>query len=178
AVQPKNHRVQPAEHVIVTERPAPAPAPPAHGFETVYEDADLLVVDKPAGLVTHPAPGHRGVTLAELLPEGTRVVHRLDKDTSGLLVVARSEEALEELQRLMKARAVTREYSALVEGHPDAESGTIDAPIGRDRANRTVMSIRTDRARDAVTHFRVLERLSRTSLLEVRLETGRTHQIR
>src|SRR6185295_10471058 len=112
------------------------------------------------------------------LPEGTRVVHRLDKDTSGLLVVARSEEALEELQRLMKARAVTREYSALVEGHPDAESGTIDAPIGRDRANRTVMSTRTDRARDAVTHFRVLERLSRTSLLEVRLETGRTHQIR
>jgi 23S rRNA pseudouridine1911/1915/1917 synthase len=178
AVQPKNHRVQPAEHVIVTEQPAPAPAPPEHSFETVYEDADLLVVDKPAGLVTHPAPGHRGVTLAELLPEGTRVVHRLDKDTSGLLVVARSEEALEELQRMMKARAVTREYSALVEGHPDAESGTIDAPIGRDRANRTVMSTRTDRARDAVTHFRVLERLSRTSLLEVRLETGRTHQIR
>jgi 23S rRNA pseudouridine1911/1915/1917 synthase len=118
------------------------------------------------------------VTLAELLPEGSRVVHRLDKDTSGLLIVARSEEALAELQRLMKARAITREYTALVEGHPDAERGTIDSPIGRDRANRTVMSTKTDRARAAVTHFEVLERLPRTALLRVRLETGRTHQIR
>jgi 23S rRNA pseudouridine1911/1915/1917 synthase len=147
-------------------------------FEVVHEDPDLMVVDKPAGLVTHPAPGHHGVTLAELLPEGARVVHRLDKDTSGLLLVARSEEALEALQGMMKAREVTREYTALVEGHPDAERGTIDAPIGRDRANRTVMSTRTDRARDAITHFEVLERLPRTSLLRVRLETGRTHQIR
>ncbi len=105
-------------------------------------------------------------------------MHRLDRDTSGLLLVARSEEAYAELARMMKAREVTREYLALVEGHPDAESGTIDAPIGRDRGNRTVMSTRTDRARDAVTHFRVLERLPRTALLEIRLETGRTHQIR
>ncbi len=79
---------------------------------------------------------------------------------------------------MMKAREITREYTALVEGHPDAESGTIDAPIGRDRGNRTVMSTRTDRAREAVTHFEVLERLPRTALLRVRLETGRTHQIR
>jgi 23S rRNA pseudouridine1911/1915/1917 synthase len=128
--------------------------------------------------VTHPAPGHHGVTLAELLPAGSRVVHRLDKDTSGLLLVARTEETLEALQSAMKKREITREYSALVEGHPDAESGTIDAPIGRDRGNRTVMSTRTDRARDAVTHFEVVERLPRTSLLRVRLETGRTHQIR
>jgi 23S rRNA pseudouridine1911/1915/1917 synthase len=178
AAQPKNHRLQQADRVTVTEEPTPASTPPASTFRTVYEDDALLVVDKPAGLVTHPAPGHAAVTLAELLPEGSRVVHRLDKDTSGLLLVARTEEALEELQRMMKARQITRDYTALVEGHPDADTGTIDAPIGRDRANRTVMSTRTDKARDAVTHFEVLERLPRTSLLRVRLETGRTHQIR
>jgi 23S rRNA pseudouridine1911/1915/1917 synthase len=178
AAEPKNFRLQQADQVTVTGQPTSAPSPPPVTFQTVYEDPDLLVVEKPAGLVTHPAPGHHGVTLAELLPAGSRVVHRLDKDTSGLLLVARTEETLEALQTAMKKREITREYSALVEGHPDAESGTIDAPIGRDRGNRTVMSTRTDRARDAVTHFEVLERLPRTSLLRVRLETGRTHQIR
>jgi len=178
AAESKNHRLQQADRVTVMEQPTSAPASPAVTFQTVYEDPDLLVVDKPAGLVTHPAPGHRGVTLAELLPAGSRVVHRLDKDTSGLLLVARTEESLDALQAAMKKREITREYTALVEGHPDAESGTVDAPIGRDRGNRTVMSTRTDRARDAVTHFEVLERLPRTSLLRVRLETGRTHQIR
>jgi 23S rRNA pseudouridine1911/1915/1917 synthase len=118
------------------------------------------------------------VTLAEALGGEIGIVHRLDKDTSGLLVVSRSPEVRDALQRMIKAREVTREYTALVEGHPDAESGTIDAPIGRDRGNRTVMSTRTDRAREAVTHFEVVERLPRTALLRVRLETGRTHQIR
>jgi len=178
AERPKNHRVEAGERVAVASHDAPAPPPPAATFAVVLDDPHLLVIDKPAGLVTHPAPGHHGTTLAELLPQGTHVVHRLDKDTSGLLLVARSEEALEALQAMMKAREIRREYTALVEGHPNADSGTIDAPIGRDRANRTVMSTRTDRARDAVTHFEVLERLPRTSLLRVRLETGRTHQIR
>jgi len=180
AVRPKNHRIEDGDSVVVDPQPgAAAPdAAPAASFDVVFEDEQLMVVNKPAGIVTHPAPGHHGTTLAELLPPGSRVVHRLDKDTSGLLLVARSEVALEALQRQMKAREITREYTALVEGHPDAERGTIDAPIGRDRGNRTVMSTRTDRARDAITHFEVLERFSRTSLLRVTLETGRTHQIR
>jgi 23S rRNA pseudouridine1911/1915/1917 synthase len=187
--RPKNHRIAAGEKVAVDAPSAEAApdAPASVPFEVLHEDEHLLVVDKPAGVVTHPAPGHHGPTLAEALgaraaggddPERAGIVHRLDRDTSGLLVVARSDEAHAALQKMMKAREVTREYIALVEGHPDAESGTIDAPIGRDRTNRTVMSTRTDRARSAVTHFEVLERLPRTALLRVRLETGRTHQIR
>jgi 23S rRNA pseudouridine1911/1915/1917 synthase len=185
----KNHRLSPGESVEVVERePEPDVLREAPAEVTVvFEDAHLLVVDKPAGLVTHPAPGHSGLTLAEALagralggtdPERRGIVHRLDRDTSGLLVVAKDESAYRELARMLKAREVSREYMALVSGHPDAESGTVDAPIGRDRSRRTVMSTRTDNARRAVTHFTVLERLPRTALLRVQLETGRTHQIR
>ncbi len=184
----KNHRLGEGERVELAAAPAAAPeSAPAPEIEVVYEDEYLLVVDKPAGLVTHPAPGHGGATLAEALagraaggadPERAGIVHRLDRDTSGLLVVARSDEVHARLQRMMRAREITREYLTLITGHPDADSGTIDAPIGRDRSRRTVMSTRTDRARGAVTHFEVLERLPRTALLNVRLETGRTHQIR
>jgi 23S rRNA pseudouridine1911/1915/1917 synthase len=185
ALRPKNHRVSAGERITVAEAPEVA-APPAPAFEVVYEDPDLLVVDKPAGLVTHPAPGHRGPTLAEALsgiaaggdPERAGVVHRLDRDTSGLLVVAKTEEAHAALAAQLKRREVRREYLALVAGHPDAQSGTIDAPIGRDRARRTAVSTRSDRSRVAVTHFEVLERLPATTLLRLRLETGRTHQIR
>jgi 23S rRNA pseudouridine1911/1915/1917 synthase len=182
----KGFRPAAGDRIAVEQREEPAEEPAQVPFETVFEDDELLVIDKPAGVVVHPAPGHRGGTLAEALrgrtaggPAARRgIVHRLDRDTSGLMVVAKSEQAHAALQRMIRAREVRRTYLALASGTPDAAEGTIDAPIGRDRARRTVVSTRTDKARTAVTHFRVLERLPRTSLLEVRLETGRTHQIR
>jgi 23S rRNA pseudouridine1911/1915/1917 synthase len=185
--RPKNHRLAEGNAVAVARIDEESAARADVPFEVVFEDEHLMVVDKPAGVVIHPAPGHHGPTLAQALsgraaggadPERAGIVHRLDRDTSGLLVVAKSEEAHAALLRLMRAREITREYLALVEGSPATESGTIDAPIGRDRVRRTVVSTRTDRARSAITHFRVLERLPRTTLLSVRLETGRTHQIR
>jgi 23S rRNA pseudouridine1911/1915/1917 synthase len=153
-----------------------------------YEDEHLLVVDKPAGLVVHPAPGHAQGTLVHGLlaydveggdePERPGIVHRLDRDTSGLMVVARSPEAHRRLQELVQERELTREYAALVVGRPRSHRGTIEAPIGRDRRDAMRHSLDTDTPRDAVTHFEVEELLPRHALLRVRLETGRTHQIR
>jgi 23S rRNA pseudouridine1911/1915/1917 synthase len=183
----KGHRVQPGERVEVRREEGGHEASGEDvPFDVVYEDDQLMVVDKPPGVVVHPAPGHRGPTLAQALsgraaggdPDRAGIVHRLDRDTSGLMIVAKSEEAHRELQRMIRAREISREYLALVAGGPDSDTGTIDAPLGRDRLNRTTVSTRTDRARRAVTHFEVLERLPRTALLRVRLETGRTHQIR
>jgi 23S rRNA pseudouridine1911/1915/1917 synthase len=189
---PKRHRVVAGEEIVVVE--APAPAAPADvgatvAFAVPYEDEHLLVVDKPAGLVVHPARGHLTGTLAQALEgrgtsadrdEGWRagLVHRLDRDTSGLLVVAKDEAVLETLKGALQRREIAREYVALVEGRPPARSGTIDAPIGRDRRVRTRMSTDTDAPRAARTHFTLTEALATTTLLDVRLETGRTHQIR
>jgi 23S rRNA pseudouridine1911/1915/1917 synthase len=186
--RPKNWRLATGDLVEAgLGDPDPGAAEPVP-YAILFEDEHLMVVDKPAGVVTHPARGHRGTTLAEALaergaaggpePERPGIVHRLDRDTSGLLIVARSEPAHAALRRMIAAREVLREYLALVSGVPDTDEGTIDAPLGRDRRRRTVVSTRTDRPRPAVTHFTVLERLPRTALLRVRLETGRTHQIR
>lgn len=156
-------------------------------FGVAWEDEHLIVVDKPAGLVVHPSAAHTEATLSQALagraeggPDPWRpgIVHRLDKDTSGLLVVAKSDEVHRRLQDAMRARLVRRYYLALVDGRPDARTGTIDAAIGRDRRDRTVHSTLTDKPRAAVTHFEIEEELPRTTLLRVRLETGRTHQIR
>lgn len=152
-----------------------------------FEDEHLLVVDKPAGMVVHPGAGVGEGTLVQELaaklaggPDPARpgVVHRLDRDTSGLLVLARSEPVHAALQEAIRRRQVERQYLALAAGRPGSRTGTIDAAIGRDRANRTLMSTRTDKPRRAVTHFEVVEQLARHALLRVTLETGRTHQIR
>jgi 23S rRNA pseudouridine1911/1915/1917 synthase len=156
-------------------------------YEIAYEDEYLLVVDKPAGVVVHPARGHRTGTLAQALAargagggdaERPGIVHRLDRDTSGLLVVARDDAVHRALKEMIAARSISREYLALVDGHPPARSGTIDAPIGRDRRDRLAHSLDTDVPREARTHFTLERRLPAASLLRVSLETGRTHQIR
>ncbi len=155
----------------------------------VYEDEDLLVVDKPAGLVVHPAPGHPGVTLVNALlarypdlpvDESKRpgIVHRLDKDTSGLLIVAKNEEAKRDLQRQFKEGLVRKVYLALVEGEVEPGAGIIEAPLGRDPRNRKRMAVVPHGGRASVTEFRMQEHVAGRTLLEVRPQTGRTHQVR
>jgi 23S rRNA pseudouridine1911/1915/1917 synthase len=188
--RPKSHRLAGGEE-LEFEPPALRPSgliAEAIELQVPYEDEHLLVVDKPAGLVVHPAPGHTQGTLVHGLlaydveggdePERPGIVHRLDRDTSGLLVVARSPEAHRRLQELVQSRELTREYLALVVGRPRSRRGTIDAPIGRDRRDPMRQSLDTDTPREAVTHFEVDQVLPRHALLRVSLETGRTHQIR
>jgi 23S rRNA pseudouridine1911/1915/1917 synthase len=153
----------------------------------VHCDEWLAVIDKPAGLVVHAAPGHRGPTLVDVLgdllaggpdPRRPGIVHRLDKDTSGLMIVARGDESHRRLAAQIGAREAQRCYLALVEGRPRSRTGTIDAPLGRDYRAPERRAVGGRAPREARTHFRVLELLPADALVEARLETGRTHQVR
>jgi 23S rRNA pseudouridine1911/1915/1917 synthase len=168
-------------HVPEARVTAPPPTP-----RIVWQDEHLAVVDKPAGIVVHAGAGHAGDTLVDALgglvaggdPERAGIVHRLDRDTSGLLVVARSEEAHNRLSALVRRRGLERTYLALVRGRPASRAGRIEASIGRDRLDPTRISLETDTPRDAVTHFAVERLYPEDALLRVQLETGRMHQIR
>jgi 23S rRNA pseudouridine1911/1915/1917 synthase len=182
----KSYRLAGGEEVsVVDEEPAvevPPPPPP----RIAWEDEHVLVVDKPAGLVVHPGAGHAGGTLVDSLagriaggePGRPGVVHRLDRDTSGLLALARSEESYSRLRELVGARAFERTYLALVRGRPGSRSGRIEAPIGRDRGDPTRVSLDSDSSREAYTNFEVERLWPDLALLRVTLETGRMHQIR
>ncbi|WNF24410.1 RluA family pseudouridine synthase [Mesobacillus jeotgali] len=158
-------------------------------LEIFYEDADVLVVNKPKGMVVHPAPGHMTGTLVNGLMAHCKdlsgingvlrpgIVHRIDKDTSGLLMVAKNDMAHESLVNQLVAKSVTRKYKALVHGNIHHDHGTIDAPLGRDQKDRQSMTV-VDNGKHAVTHFNVLERFKDFTFVECQLETGRTHQIR
>jgi len=188
-----SHPVHPGDR-IEAAIPAPTPLaiePQALPLEIVYEDDALAVVNKPPGMVVHPAPGAWEGTLVHALlhhlkglsgiggRERPGIVHRLDKGTSGLLVVAKTDLAHSRLSAAFKARDLDRRYRAIVAGVPDPPRGAVDLPLGRDRVQRKKISPRTDRPRRAVTHYRTLEAFgTRAALLELKLETGRTHQIR
>jgi 23S rRNA pseudouridine1911/1915/1917 synthase len=185
--RPKSHKLAAGQTVSF---PAVEPVmselvPQEMDIPVLYRDDHLLVVDKPAGLLVHPVPGYGGPTLVhgllhEIGGEGPRpgIVHRLDRDTSGLLVVARDDRTLARLQSLLRRRRIHRSYSALVRGRPASRRGTIEAPIGRDRRDPTRVSLDSDVAKPAVTHFTIAELCPARTLLDVELETGRTHQIR
>jgi 23S rRNA pseudouridine1911/1915/1917 synthase len=188
-VRPKRHLVQSGEAIEIDEPEptSPEPVQSVAPFAVAYEDEYLLVVDKPAGVVVHPARGHWSGTLAQALAGRAAggedewragIVHRLDRDTSGLLVVAKNDAVHRALKSLLSRRRLRREYLALVDGHPSARTGTIDAPIGRHRRDRKLMSIDSDEPREARTHFEIERLLPAASLLRVVLDTGRTHQIR
>ena len=175
------------ETIVVAPPRLPDAAPRAQKMplKIVHEDRDLLVIDKPAGLVVHPGAGQPDRTLLNALlahapslaaVPRAGIVHRIDKDTSGLLVVAKTVEAQSDLVKQLAERTVRRVYVALVQGDPPA-SGAIDVPVGRDPKSRTRMAV-THRGKEARTTYRVLERFGRAALVECRLETGRTHQIR
>jgi 23S rRNA pseudouridine1911/1915/1917 synthase len=192
-VVPKRHPLTGGETIVLAagagraERAPDAAETDPAPYAIAFEDDDLLVVEKPAGVVVHPARGHRHGTLSQALaargaeggdPWRAGIVHRLDKDTSGLLVVAKHAESHRRLKAALADRLITREYLVLVDGRPPARTGTIDAPLGRDRRVRTRISTDTDDPREARTHFEIVRPLPTATLLRARLETGRTHQIR
>lgn len=189
----KSERVQAGSWLEVTLPPPPSPptanAEPVPGLTTVYEDADIIVVDKPIGVVAHPTVGWNGPTVLEgLLASGVQlstsgaaerqgIVHRLDANTTGLMVLAKSDTAYTVLKRAFKERTVDKRYHTLVQGHPDPLRGTVDAPIGRHPSGDGRFAAVAS-GRPSVTHYDTLEAFRAASLLEIKLETGRTHQIR
>ncbi|MEJ9211081.1 RluA family pseudouridine synthase [Bacillus smithii] len=181
-----------ADDCIIVSVPEPEVleiTPEKMNLDIYYEDRDVIVVNKPRGMVVHPAPGHLSGTLVNGLMAHCKdlsgingvlrpgIVHRIDKDTSGLLMAAKNDYAHEKLSQQLSNKTVTRKYKAIVHGVIPHDVGTIDAPIGRDPKDRQKMAV-VDNGKHAVTHFRVLERFSQYSLIECELETGRTHQIR
>jgi 23S rRNA pseudouridine1911/1915/1917 synthase len=179
--------------IITIDIPKPEPLdvePEEMELDIYYEDSDVIVVNKPRGMVVHPAPGHLSGTLVNGLLAHCKdlsgingvlrpgIVHRIDKDTSGLLMVAKNDFAHESLAKQLLEKTVTRKYKAIVHGVIPHDYGTIDAPIGRDKRDRQSMTVTDENGKEAITHFTVLERFKNYTFIECQLETGRTHQIR
>lgn len=187
-----NYKVQAGDTVtLLIPDPEPLDVMPEEmNLDVYYEDGDVLVVNKPKGMVVHPAPGHLSGTLVNGLMAHCNdlsgingvmrpgIVHRIDKDTSGLLMVAKNDKAHESLVNQLVEKSVTRRYQAIVHGEIKHDKGTVDAPIGRDKQDRQSMTVTNEHSKDAVTHFHVLDRFEGYTLIECQLETGRTHQIR
>lgn len=187
-----NYKVNFGDNILI-EIPEPQTldvVPEEMNLDIYYEDADVLVVNKPKGMVVHPAPGHYNDTLVNGLMAHCKdlsgingvlrpgIVHRIDKDTSGLLMVAKNDVAHESLVNQLVDKTVTRKYKAIVHGVIPHDQGTIDAPIGRDKKDRQSMTVTDENSKNAVTHFNVLERFKDFTFIDCQLETGRTHQIR